>query len=182
MSAPAAGGGPGPAAPAIGADDLLRRAHAMELEAADRYGEFAAQMALHGNLAVAALFRRLADIERKHAEAMAGTLVARGIAIAPRAALAAHGDEGLETGRGDGLHYLMTPYHALEIALENEQRAFDFFAELARSPSSPEITRLASEFAAEEKAHIALVRAWLARVPKPGDDWAYDPDEPRMPE
>jgi rubrerythrin len=182
MSAAGTRGGPGPDAPAISADDLLTRAHAMELEAVDRYEEFVAQMELHGNLDVAALFRKLADIERKHADVMANDLTKRGIAIAPRAALAAQGNEGLETAPGDALHYLMTPYHALEIALENEQRAFDFFAKLASSPLTPEIIRLANEFAEEEKMHIALVREWLGRVPKPKDDWAYDPDEPRMPE
>jgi rubrerythrin len=177
-----AGGGPAAGAPVIGADDLLARAHAMELEAVDRYEEFAAQMELHGNLDVAGLFRKLADIERKHADAMASDLAKRGIALAPRAALAAQGKEGLETASGDALHYLMTPYHALEIALENEQRAFDFFARLAGSPLPQETIRLASQFAEEEKMHIALVREWLARLPKPRDDWAYDPDEPRMPE
>ena len=182
MSEAAAGGEPGADAPVISADDLRARVHAMELEAVYHYEELAAQMELHGNLDVAALFRKLADNERKHADAMVSDLTKRGIAIAPRAALAAQGNVGLETASNDALHYLMTPYHALEIALENEQRAFDFFTRLASSPLPQEITRLANEFAEGERMHIAFVREWLARVPKPKDDWAYDPDEPRMPE
>jgi rubrerythrin len=163
-------------------DDLLACAHAMEVEAAERYDEFAAQMELHGNLEVAALFARLAAIERKHAEALARDLERRGNAVSSRASLAAPGQEGLETAPGDELHYLMTPAHALQIALANEQRAFAFFAELTERPLPPEVRRLAGRFAAEEEAHIALVREWLARFPEAAADWDYDPDEPRMPD
>jgi rubrerythrin len=163
-------------------DDLLACAHAMEVEAAERYEEFAAQMELHGNLEIAALFGKLAAIERKHAEALAGDLHRRSVATGPRPALARAGQEGLETAAGDTLHYLMTPTHALEIALANEQRAFAFFAALADRPLPAEVRRLADEFAAEEKEHIALVREWLGRLPKSAPDWDYDPDEPRMPD
>ncbi len=76
----------------------------------------------------------------------------------------------------------MTPMHALAIALANEQRAFAFFADLAGRPLPAEVRRLAGDFAAEEKAHIALVRNWLTRLPTPAEDWDYDPDEPRMPD
>ncbi|HYM02159.1 MAG TPA: ferritin family protein, partial [Stellaceae bacterium] len=60
-------------------DDLLSRAYVMELEAVERYEEFAAQLELHGNLDVATVFRKLASAERKHANAMARDLAARGI-------------------------------------------------------------------------------------------------------
>lgn len=176
-------GEPGTNAPAIATvDGLLSRAYAMELEAMERYEEFAAQLEVHGNLEVAGLFRKLAGAERKHAEALARDLAERGSAVAPGAALAAPGGEGFETALGDTLHYLMTPYHALEIALRNELRAFAFFADLSHSAAPEDIRRIASEFAQEEKLHVELVREWIARVSKPGDAWAYDPDEPRMPD
>ena len=172
-----------PAIPAIATvGDLLVRALGMELEAAERYLEFAAQMELHSNLEVAALFRKLAGIERKHADTLADDLAARGIAAAGASALGAPGQEGLETAPGGTLHYLMTPYHALEIALENEMRAFAFFSRLTESTVAADILSLAREFAHEEETHVALIREWLARTPKPPDDWAYDPDEPRIPD
>ena len=175
--------GTGSGLPAIKtAGDLLVRALGMELEATERYLEFAAQMELHSNLEVAALFRKLAAIERKHADTLANDLVARGIAAAGVPALGAPGQEGLETGPGGTLHYLMTPYHALEIALENEKHAFAFFSSLTEAAVPEEIRGLAREFAREEETHVGLIREWLARTPKPADDWAYDPDEPRMPD
>ena len=172
----------GPASFVRTTDDLLVRALEMETEAAERYLEFAAQMELHGNLEVGALFRKLAAIERKHTDTLAGQLAARGVAAAGAPALGLVRQEGLETALGDTLHYLMTPYHALEIALENEMRAFAFFEQLAGSDVIEDIRLLAHDFAREEETHVALVREWLARTPKPADDWAHDPDEARMPD
>jgi len=157
---------------------LLAQACVMEAEAAERYGELADQLELHGNAEVAALFRRLASIERRHADTIADDLRRRGIARTPQVALAAPGQEGLETAPGEALHYLMTPYHALKIALENEEHALAYFSELAAGDEPEDFRRLANEFAEEEREHVALVRAWLARVPQPPEDWASDPDEP----
>lgn len=172
-----------PAVPAIRTvGDLLARALRMELEAAERYLEFAAQMELHNNQEVAALFRKLEGIERKHADTLAKDLAARGIAAAGGSALGTPGQEELETAPGGTLHYLMTPYYALEIALENETRAHAFFNALTEATAPMEIRDLAQEFAREEAEHVQLICEWLGRTPKPADDWAYDPDEPRMPD
>lgn len=162
--------------------DLLERAYAMELEAAGRYDEFAAQMELHNNLETAALFRQFAEVERKHAAAITLELTERGINATRMPPLAVPGEEGLETALEDELHYLMTPYHALEIALRNEERAFAFFDDLAERPLSADVRKLARRFAEEEEKHIRLVRDRLSRMPAPSEDWSYDPDAPRMPE
>lgn len=170
------------AVPAVAsAGELLARAYAMEVEAAQRYEEFAAQMELHGNLEVAALFRRLAGFERKHAVAMEANLAQQDLRPA-RTALGVSGEEGLETDLGSTLHYLMTPYHALEIALANEERAVAFFTALAETASSDEIRLLARGFAQEEKHHAEMVRDWLTSLARPQEDWAYDPDEPHLPD
>jgi rubrerythrin len=164
------------------ASDLLMRAHAMEVEAADRYEEFAAQMELHNNREVAELFHKLAGIERKHADSLAVDLLTRGVRTTARVPLGSLGEEGLETGSAGALHYLMTPYHALEIALRNERRALAFFGLLAEATGPVELRELAREFASEEAEHVELLQQWLARTAKPRDDWAYDPDEPRVPD
>jgi rubrerythrin len=41
------------------------------------------------------------------------------------------------------------------------------------------IRKAARTLQAEERAHVALVEAWLAKVSKPDADWAEDPDPPR---
>lgn len=161
-------------------DELLQRAHAMEVSAAARYGEFASQMETHNNLEVAKFFRTLADAERGHATQVEARLAARRPTDNMSQPPVEQGR--LEIAEDDELHYLMTPYHALSIALRSEERAFAFFNRLAMSEAPDTVRETALGLAEEEATHIRLIREWLARVPPPADDWAYDPDAPRMPE
>jgi hypothetical protein len=39
--------------------------------------------------------------------------------------------------------------------------------------------RAAEEMRDEETEHVGLVRAWMAKVPRPDADWHEDPDPPR---
>jgi rubrerythrin len=159
-------------------EEFMREALAMELEAAQRYDEFADAMEIHNNLEVAALFRKMAGIEGLHArQIMAEMGWTR--APAPQAAIAPwEGFEAPETAPGDEVHYLMQPYHALTLALANEQRAERFFARLARAAGSAAVRKAARELQKEEREHVELVRAWMKKVPQPDADWANDPDPP----
>jgi rubrerythrin len=89
------------------------------------------------------------------------------------------GAEAPETAPMEDVHYLMRPWHALQVALAAEQRAEAFFGELARQAQDEAVRRAALEMQAEEREHVALVRAWLQKVPEPEGDWATDPDPPR---
>ncbi len=80
------------------------------------------------------------------------------------------------------IHYMMTPWHALQLALKAEQQAFAFFDEFRRTASDPEIKRLAEEFAEEEEEHVALVLRELEKYPEPEEGWDDDPDPPVAPE
>jgi rubrerythrin len=155
--------------------------YAMEHEAAERYDELANQMDTHNNAPVAALFRELAAIERKHAL----KLQARGQsvqAIRPRQMLLTKGFELPETAPLDRVHYLMTPAHALTLALESEEQAARCFDEMAASAPDEEVRKLAAEIGAEERRHAALIRTKLAGLPEPPADWDHDLDPPRFPE
>jgi rubrerythrin len=79
----------------------------------------------------------------------------------------------------DDVHYLMRPWHALQLALAAEQRAARFFAELAMTAKDESVRKAAIELRDEELEHVELVRAWMAKVPQPEKDWAEDPDPPR---
>ena len=85
----------------------------------------------------------------------------------------------LETPAIDEVHYLMQPWHALQLALASEKRAQAFFAVLAKLAVTEPVRRAALQLQAEEAEHVALVQAWMAKVPKPDQDWAVDPDPPR---
>jgi rubrerythrin len=100
----------------------------------------------------------------------------------PPAGAVAPSWEGFEAAESvplDEVHYLMRPWHALQLALGAEQRAERFFAELAKSTTDEAVRKAAQELQEEEREHVELVRAWMAKVPQPEKDWAEDPDPPR---
>ncbi len=157
---------------------FLAHAHAMEVEAAERYRLFAGQMEVHGNPEVAELFARLAEIEARHAEE---SLARAGNGDPPHLApweFIWADVEGPETAAMETAHYLMTPYHVLTAALDGERRAFEFYDRIARETEDAAIRRIAEELVEEERGHIAMVSALLARHPEPDADWSEDMDPP----
>ncbi len=159
-------------------EEFMALALAMEREAVERYTEFADTMDTHNNREVAAMFRTMAGYENKHAQQIMAEM---GWKEAPplRATLTWPDFEAPETVAIDEVHYLMQPWHALQLALAAEQRAERFFAELARVATDDSVRRAALELQAEEAEHVALVKQWLDKVPQPDRNWAEDPDPPR---
>lgn len=173
------------AAPAIASvpptlDAFMAQALAMECEAVERYTDFADAMETHNNPEVAAMFRTMAGYESKHA---AQIMQDMGWTEAPPATAPAwSGFDAPETAPIDAVHYLMQPWHALQLALAAEQRAEAFFAALAAAATSEPVRQAALQLQAEEAEHVALVRSWMDKVPQPDSDWAVDPDPPRYTE
>jgi rubrerythrin len=161
--------------------EFLAQAHAMEREAAQRYDELADQMEVHNNAEVAALFRKMADIERKHAVRVLGSFPETP-ATGGSPSLAIGVPELPETIANNELHYLMPPYRALLLALESEQRAVRFFDRIAGSSKDAKVRAAARELAGEERQHVRLVKEWMQKVPKPEAGWDYDPDPPNYTE
>ena len=158
-------------------DEFMAQALAMERAAAQRYHDFADAMETHNNHEVAALFRTMAGYEAKHAQAIMEEMNWIDDPLVP--AYAWPSIEPPEVVPNDEVHYLMHPWHALQLALAAELRAEAFFDALARVSASASVRRAALELKAEETEHVAMVRAWMAKYPKPDDEWAVDPDPPR---
>lgn len=157
-------------------DEFMAQALVMENEAAQRYTELADMMETHNNREVAALFRKMAEIEGRHAQQIMAEM---GWTSAPAAGKPPWDSyEAPESAATDDVHYLMQPYHALEVALAAEQRAERFFARLVRAARTESVRKAARELHEEEREHVRLVREWMNRVPKPDADWANDPDPP----
>lgn len=159
--------------------EFMALALLMETEAAQRYAEFADAMEMHNNPEVADLFRRLADVEARHAQQIMAEMGWREAPALPPGKPSWDGFEAPETTSADEVHYLMQPYQALQLALASEQRAEQFFARLVRVAKVDSVRKAARELRAEEREHVALVQAWMKKVPKPATNWADDPDPPR---
>ena len=157
--------------------DFMVQAYAMENDARDRYTEFADLMEVHNNTEVAQLFRKLARIEGLHADKIMKEMGWRKPPPAAEAWMWRQSEAPESVPSGE-LHYLMQPYHALELALQSEQRAASFFSGITRSTAPADVKRIAREMAAEERDHVRLIQDWLKKVEKPRAGWDVDLDPP----
>lgn len=158
--------------------DLLAIAYRIEADAVQRYTLLADQMETHNNRELMLVFRDLARAEGLHAEEI------RKLSSDPNLAERAEripgwtrGDSPEEVDLG-AAHYLMTPWHALQLSLAGEQRALDFFTSIADTATDAKVKEMAEEFVEEETEHVNLVHRLLRKYPKPSTSWSDDPDAP----
>ena len=154
----------------------------MEEEAAERHDELADVMDVHNNPDVAATFRKLAHYSRLHAQEIREQVSDEGLPKIAPWDFEWEGGEPPENADADEVHYLMNRAQALRLAMENEQRARDFYADIAENAPSADVRQLASEFAAEEQEHLDLLHEWLDKIPESESETPFDPDPPHMPE
>ena len=88
------------------------------------------------------------------------------------------GDEPPESIDMGNVSYLTTPRQALQLALEAERRAQQFFDHLRATTQDRGVARLAAEFAEEEREHVDLVLAELEKYPASEDAPRDDMDPP----
>lgn len=160
-------------------EEFMLYALAMERDAIERYTDFADQMDTHNNREVAAMFRTMAGYETKHAQEIMDQMGWKEVPLLALQGVRWAGFDSPEAPAIDSVHYLMQPWHALQLALGAEQRAEAFFASLAAATTNAEVRAKALELQAEEAEHVELVKAWMQKVPQPDRDWENDPDPPR---
>jgi rubrerythrin len=151
-------------------DELMTIAVAMEAEAAQRYDQLARRVEARGEAELAALFTRLAQLERDHQHGLEAWAGREGRPTP----LAAHFVWRLPETFGDEAdERSLDPYLALAVAVRNEERAFTFYSYLsALCAGRPELRARAESLAREELSHVALLRgmrrrAFHAREPRP---------------
>ena len=161
-------------------DELLAYSLAMEKEAVERFTDLADQMEVHNNQEVADLFRKLAEIEGKHVENV--NQVSRGKQLPTLLAWEFDwpNGESPEGGALEDAHYLMQPWHAIELAMQGERHAVAFFHHVAGTSSDAKVVQMALELVAEEEEHVALLETWQQRFPRPEDGWDDDLDPPSI--
>ena len=158
--------------------DLLAIAYRIETDAVQRYTLLADQMETHNNPELMKVFRDLARAEGIHAEEIRKQ--AGDIDLVARSQQLGRWQKGESPEEADlgSAHYLMTPWHALELALAGEKRALGFFTSINETAKDPKIKEMASEFVEEEAEHVNLVYRLMRKYPKPPKTWAQDSDPP----
>ena len=163
-------------------EEFLVHAYTLEQESVDRYEELADVMEVHNNHDIAALFRKFAGFGRKHAAEVLRLSEGRELPRLQPWEFKWLDAEGPETSDVFDAHYLMTPIHALQVALGNEKSGYEYYDFLACNSPNAEVRTLAREFAAEEAEHVSLLQQWIANTEPADADWDEDPDPPQTPE
>jgi rubrerythrin len=162
---------------ALSLKDALDLAILIEEEARDRYEEFVDQLELHHTSEAAEFFRHMAANETKHGEELAERRRAR------------YGDEprrvtramlwDVEAPEYDKARVFMSVRHAMQVALDAEIKAHDFFESALPHVGDREVRELFDELRREEVEHQELVKKHLARLPPEPevnpDDYADEP-------
>lgn len=163
--------------PIFSVADLLAIAYRIEVDAIERYRLLADQMETHNNTELTKVFRDLSKAESIHAaeiREMAGDSDLNGRAHALHS-IWRKGESPEEVDLG-AAHYLMTPWHALQLCLAGEKRALAFFSSIVETAKDPKVKEMAAELVEEEAEHVNLVYRLLRKYPEPTDSWHHDSD------
>jgi rubrerythrin len=159
-------------------NDLLAVAYQVEIDAVDRYNLLADQMETHNNPELVKVFRDLARAEGIHGEEVRRLAGEFDVAAHAREIAKFQRSESPEEADLSAAHYLMKPWHALQMALKGEERALAYFTSIVETVKDPKAKALAAELVEEEAEHVNLVHRLLRRYPKPAENWAEDFDPP----
>lgn len=133
---------------------ILGVAEALERAAATQYAGFAEAMRRVGHHEVAAIFADLAAEERHHVQSVLD--LARAAHVAP-ATPATSVPATIGTAE-IGPFTLISPYRALSVAVQAEEKAFTFWAYVASRTTSAEVRQQAEAMARQELVHAAKLR------------------------
>ncbi len=168
-----------PATPKVSnLNDLLAIAYQIEIDAVDRYKLLADQMETHNNKELAKIFRDLARAEGIHGEEIRRMAGDFDVAAHAQQISKFAGESPEEADLGEA-HYLMTPWHALQMSLAGEERALAYFTSIVENAKDEKVKALAAELVEEEAEHVQLVHKLMRRYPKPDAKWAEDLDPPQ---
>ena len=144
---------------------LAAIARALENESVRQYALLAELMDRRGEAATAAAFRTMLEEERDHVAAVEHWAASVDAPAPPTGDIERRLPAEL-AGAWDDISgsALLTPYRAFAVAVENEQRAFSFYAYVAANADDPQVKAEAERLGGEELRHAALFRRWRRRA------------------
>ena len=152
--------------------DALDLAILIEDEAEERYREFVKQMEAHRTPGAARFFRFMAVNEANHGKALTKRRTAL-FGDAPRGV-----DRSMifdvEAPEYNRTRAFMSMEDALELALDAETKAYNYFDRALPEIKDPTVRELFAELLQEEIGHMDLVKRVMAAVPAEPD---FDPDD-----
>lgn len=161
----------------ISLQDALDFAILIEEEAAERYQELVDQMEAHHTAGAASFFRFMVENETKHGNDLSArrrSLFGEAPSNVDRSEIWEVEAPGYEKGRA-----FMSAGQALQVALESEQKAHDFFVAAIPHIGDARARELFEELRNEELEHQKLVKLEMAKLPEEAavdmDDYVDEP-------
>jgi erythrin-vacuolar iron transport family protein len=160
----------------LGLQDALDLAILIEEEARERYQEFQKLVGGRYRGDASDIFRIMADAEGKHH----AKLVSQRVKLFKDARRRVDRSwfEDVEAPDRGTPRVFMGPRQALQVALESEQKAHDFFAASLPRLKDPQVKALFQELAAEEIQHQRFIEQAMAGLPPGPDLEEGEADEP----
>ena len=150
-----------PTAPVSSIEELIGIAMAIEPEAVARYRQLAEAMRRRGDAETAKAFESMVMEEEGHIGAVQHLADIAGCPnMKPGDYVWRLPEELNASWDSVAGSALLTAYRAFSIAVDNEQRAFSFYAFIAAEADDPRLAARAEALAREELGHAALLRRW----------------------
>lgn len=157
--------------------DALDLAILVEIEAKERYEEFARQIGSNAKDDAGSFFQQMARNETKHAEDLKSKRNELfGDAVSRMSAEKLYEYQEIEAPEFERAESFMSPHKALKVALESEIKAFNFFNKAEKEVKDPAVKELFRELKEEELEHKKMVETMLSKV-KGDDSPLVDPND-----
>jgi rubrerythrin/ferredoxin len=156
-------------------EEFLGYAIKVEEDAATHFEELARDMETRGNVEVARLFGRLAEMSRIHLVQARKRAAAIDVAqyIPPDYVWPDHvTPKRTDVWAGDTS---LTRLDALRAALQGQWRGYEFYYAVAGSATDPAVRDMASNFVREQAEHVDILKAWITR-----EEWELKASAPKL--
>lgn len=154
--------------------DALDLASLIEVEARNRYLEFAESLGTRGEGDAGSVFRSMAVNETKHCDEIATRRLA--LFGDQKARVTLDDIFDVEAPSMGDVRWNMSVLQAYQLALYAEQRAFAFYDEALEYVTQPDVKALFEELRAEEAEHVDMIVKIIARLPKSAEIELEDED------
>jgi rubrerythrin len=143
--------------------DALDIAILVEIEAFERYTLFTNQLGHRYPNDASAVFRRMAESEKKHAN----ELSQRRKALFGDAPVVVNKDSlfDVEAPEIGSPRWNMSPFKAFQLVLSSEEKAFAFYDEALSYVNNTEVHTLFSELRNEEAEHVRMITEFITALP-----------------
>ena len=143
--------------------DALDLARLIEVEAFQRYTDFAKRLGSRDPDDAGSVFQSMAVNEKKHADQLAERRLALFADAPPRVTL----DDIFDVEAPDfgATRWNMSQLQAFQVALSSEKKAFAFYDAVLPRVKQADVKTLFKELRNEEAEHVAMIEAIIVKLP-----------------